>query len=229
MPQQQRVLHCIPAFKGWEGIPVEEFSGLQKPVWSIIDRPWHCIDRARYLCENGLLSTPRKSLSHVRLNLLKLHILGEWANETSAPVLKSMLLEPIPALGFLLGPRDYIASTRPCLCACLSPSVCMCVYFWLCSTKLVCVHCYSYDLLRAESKAEWEIRVLKASLGTSGCDWQEKKGSLCSENWQQKPDPTQYNPAQYSTEPANMGEKNTNSRTVSFHPSLLIPTLGQFS
>ncbi len=105
-----------------ERIPVEELPGA---VCSIIDRPWHCIDGTGYLCENRLLSTPRKSLSHVRLNLLKLHVLGERVNEKSAPVLKSMLLEPIPALGFLLGPCDYSASARPCLCACPSQSVCV--------------------------------------------------------------------------------------------------------
>lgn len=43
-------------------------------------------------------------------------------NETGAPVLKSMLLEPIPALGFLLGPCDYSASARPCLCPCVCVS-----------------------------------------------------------------------------------------------------------
>lgn len=152
---------------------------------------------------NRLLSTPRKSLSHVRLNLFKLRVLREWVNKTSALVLKSMLLEPIPALGFLLGPCDYIATVRLCLCACLSPSVCVGV----CTPpSLLCVCCYFCDSLWAESRTEG-IRIPTRSLGTSGCDWQEKKGSLCSGNWQQTPDPTQCNPAQYSTEPANMGKK----------------------
>lgn len=145
-------------FLGLRGYLLKNFR-VQKPVWSIIDRPWHCIDRTGYLCENRLLSTPRKSLSHVRLNLLKLHVLGEWVNETSAPVLKNMLLEPIPALGFLLGPCDYSASARPCLCARLSQSVCvfLSVHQNVCappSLVCVCVCCYSYDSLRAKSMAE---------------------------------------------------------------------------
>lgn len=66
---------------------------------------------------------------------------GKWVNETSAPLLKTMLLEPIPALGFLLGPCDYSASARLCLCACLSQSSCVCAYSFvrMCSTKFWCV------------------------------------------------------------------------------------------
>lgn len=158
---------------------------------------------------------------HVRLNLLKLRILGELANETSSPVLKSMLLEPIPALGFLLGPCDYSASARLSLCECLSQDVCVCV--WASEYALHEVWClclYPYDSLRAESKTERGIRILKTSLGTSGCDWQETKGSLCSGNWQQKPDPAQYNPAQYSTEPANTGEKKKHQQQDCSPPPL---------
>lgn len=114
---------CFLRLREW----VEEFQ-VHKPVWPVIDGSWHCIDRTGYLCENRPLSTPRKPLSHVRLNLLKLHVLWEKAIETSAPVLKSMLLESIPALGFLLGPCDYSALARPCFCACLSPSMCVCVF-----------------------------------------------------------------------------------------------------
>lgn len=130
---------------------------MHKPVWSVIDRSWHCIDDTRYLCENRPLSAPRNSLSHIRMNLLKPHVLREWVNETNGPVLKSMLLEPIPALGFLLGPCDYSASARLCLCACLSP--CVCVYVCFCvricaPPSLVSACCYSYDSLRAESKTE---------------------------------------------------------------------------
>lgn len=129
---------------------------MQKPVWSVIDRPRHCIDRARYLCENRLLSTPRKSLSHVRLNLLKLRALGEWENETSSSLLKSMLLEPIPALGFLLGPCDCSSWARLCLCACQSASVrvimSVCENMFL--NQVWCVCSYSYDSLRAESTSE---------------------------------------------------------------------------
>lgn len=111
--------------------------------------------------------------------------------------------------------------------------VCMpvteCVGIFLSPLHQVCsVSCYFYDSLRAERETDWGIRILEASLSTSGCDWQEKKGSLCSGNWQPKPGPAQYSPAQYSRKPANMG-KIPNNGTVPLHPSLLILTLGQFS
>lgn len=129
---------------------------------------------------------------------------------------KSVLLEPIPALGFLLGPCDYSTSA---LFECLPVTELVCISVCVldtCSTKFVYVL-----MLVWLASTEWGIRIIKTShMGTSGCDWQEKKGSLCSGNWQQKPDPTQYNPAQYSTEPANTGRKNTNSRTAPLHPSL---------
>lgn len=183
---------------------------MQKPVWSVIDRPRHCIDRAGYLCENRLLSTPRKSLSHVRLNLLKLHALREWENETSGSLLKSMLLESIPALGFLLGPCDYSYSAK-------------CV--WKYMLNLVwCVCSYSYDALRAESRSECGIKTLKTSLGTSGCDWQEKKWSLCSGNWQQnltQPSITQPSRVQYSTDLASTWGKKKTAGLFPFTPPYL--------
>ena len=83
----------------------------------------------------------------------------------------------------------------------VSVCVCVCVSVWVCVAEHVQVFLCSYlcDSLRAESEAEWGIRIRKTSLGTSGCDWQEKKGSLCSGNWQREPDQTQYNPALPST------------------------------
>lgn len=118
---------------------------MRKPVWSVIDRPSHRIDRTGYLWENRPLSTPRKSLSHVRLNLLKLHVLGEWESEASAPAVQSMLLEPIPALGFLLGPCDYFALALVVfVCVPVAERVYFCpVCENMCSTKFgmwVCMH-----------------------------------------------------------------------------------------
>lgn len=54
--------------------------------WSVIDSCWHRTDRSVGLCENRPPCPPHKSHFRVSLNLLKVHVLGEWANETSASV-----------------------------------------------------------------------------------------------------------------------------------------------
>lgn len=66
-----------------------------------------------------------------------------------------------------------------CLCVWLSQNV---VYFCLPSTSFgwacVCARRCMFGSLWAESKTERRIKILKTSLCTSGCDWQEKKGLL---------------------------------------------------
>lgn len=155
------------------------------------------------------------------LNLLKLCRrpmgTGEW---NKLPLLKGMFLEPIPALRLWL---EWLGQT---VFVCM-PAI-KCVYFCprtLAAPNLVCVCCNLYGSHAVYSRTERGIRILRESLGTSGCDWQEKKGPLCSGNWQRKPDPTQCNPAQCSTEPANTGKQHN----CAPHSSLLILILSQFS
>lgn len=128
--------------------------------------------------------------------------MGEW---DKLPSVEKHVIGAHSFSGIPFGPL-WLQCLNQAVFVCMPVTKCVCIsvceseyvlhqVWWECA----CVCCYSYDLLRAKSKTEWGIRILKTSLGTSGCDWQEKKGSLCSGNWQQKPDPTQYNPAQPGT------------------------------
>lgn len=143
--------------------------------------------------------------------------MGEWDKR---PSVEKLVIGAHSCSGIPFGPL-WLQCLSQAMLVCVP--VTECVYFcpsmWeyvLHQVQSVC--CYSCNLLRAESRTEWGIRILKTSLGTSGCDWQEKKGSLCSGNWQQMPDPTQYNPAQYSTEPAKMKKKKKKTPTVGLLP-----------
>lgn len=143
----------------------------------VIDSFWHRTDRSVWLCENRPLCPPHKSHFHVSLNLLKLHILGEWANEASASVQEKYVIGVCHGIPF--GPL-WLNCLNPAMFVCTNTIVFLSV---LNKTWRVCVAAFMAQF-GEKSKIEWRIKILKTSLGTSGYDWQKEKGSVCSGNWQ---------------------------------------------
>lgn len=139
-----------------------------------------------------------------------------------------MLLEPIPSLGFLLGPCDYSASTRQCLCACLSQSVCvfLSVSQNTCFTKFgESVHvCAVTRMTCLELKARLSegsefLKQVWAHLVVIG---RRKKGPCVLGTGSKsltQPSITQPSPVQYSAEPANTKGKKHQQQDCS--PSCL--------
>lgn len=201
---------------------------VQKPAWRITDQAWHCIERTRYLWENRPLY----------LHLVNLSVVSGWISSNymsrgnrwmrQAPSVEKHVIGVHSCSGIPFGPLWLqCLSQAVFVCVPVTKGVCVCagVCISVCVRKHVphqiwwaCACCCCSDLLGAEIRAEGRIRILKTSLGTSGCDWQEKKGLLCSGNWQRKPDPTQCNPAQYSTEPANTGKWKKYTATAGLLP-----------
>lgn len=166
-------------------------------IWSVIDS-WHCTDRrvCVCLCENRLASTSQISLFPVSSNLLKLHVLGEWANETSTPVLEK----------YVIGARFHYGIPFGALwlkCLGRAMIVCLPVFEHNCISvcpqpNLVSVGRCSYGSLGRKGKTGRRIKILKTSLDTSGYDWQRKRGPVCSGNWQKlQPNPVQPSPVDF--------------------------------
>lgn len=115
---------------------------------TVIDSCWHCTDRSACLCENRPPRPPHKSHFHVSLNLLKLHVLGEWANEATAPVLEK----------YVVGAHfHYRIPFGPLWLNCLSPAMFVCVLVFEHNCISVCpqpnlasVWCCSYGSLCVE-------------------------------------------------------------------------------
>lgn len=172
---------------------------VQKYVWSVIDRSWHCIDRTGYLCEIGLY-----------LHLVNLTFMSGWISSNYTSWGNGRMRQASQcwkvSSGIPYGPL-WLQCLSQAMFVCMPVTEYACISVCAQPTLVSVCAVTRIGSLWAESETEWGIKILKTSLGTSGCDWQEKKGSLCSGNWQQKSDPTQYNPAQYSTEPANMERK----------------------
>lgn len=160
----------------WRTLLVHEYS------WSVIDSCWHCTDRTVCLCENRPLCSPHKSHFHVSLNLLKLHILGEWANEASTPVLEKYVIGACFHYGIPFGPLWL---------KCLGRAMIVCLPVFEHNCISVCPQPNLASVCPApmahfgrKGKNEQRIKILKTSLGTSGYDWQRKRGPVCSGNWQ---------------------------------------------
>lgn len=178
-----------------------------KPVWSIIDRPWHCIDRAGYLWENRPLSTPRKSLSCQVESPQTTSPEGGNGRMRQAAGVEKHVIGAHSRSGIPFGPPVITApQPEPCLCTCPSPETC--VHF--CLRENVCHHrvWFSVPLLLwltpglkagPSEGSEFFKKQVRAHLVVIG---RSKKGPCVLGNWQRKPDPTQCNPArpvQYRT------------------------------
>lgn len=144
---------------------------------SVIDSCWHCTDRSVWLCENRPPCPPRKSHFHVSLNLLRLHVLGEWANEASASVQEKYVIGTHHGIPF--GPL-WLNCLNPAMFVCMNTIVFLSV---LNQTWRVCAAA-PVAQFGQKGKIERRIKIFRTSLGTSGSDWQRKKGPACSGNWQ---------------------------------------------
>lgn len=130
-----------------------------------------------WLCENRPPCPPHKSHFHVSLNLLKVHVLGEWANEASASVQEKYVIGD--CYGIYFGPL-WLNCLNPAMFVCMNTIVFLSV---LNQTWRVCAAAPMAQFGR-KGKIERRIKILRTCLGTSGYDWQRKKGPVCSGNWQ---------------------------------------------
>lgn len=103
--------------------------------WSVIDSCWHCTDRSVWLFENRPPCPPHKSHFHVSLNLLKLRVLGEWANEASASAQEKYVIGDCYGIYFgplwsnYLNPAMFVCTNTNCISVRPQPnlaSVCCC-------------------------------------------------------------------------------------------------------
>lgn len=103
--------------------------------WSVIDSCWHCTDRSVWLFENRPPCPPHKSHFHVSLNLLKLRVLGEGANEASASAQEKYVIGHCYGIYFgplwlnYLNPAMFVCTNTNCISVRPQPnlaSVCCC-------------------------------------------------------------------------------------------------------
>lgn len=170
-----RVLVCV-YFQGLRRYLLKNTRG-HGYSWSVIDSCWHCTDRSVWLCENRPPCPPHKSHFHVSLNLLKLRVLGEWANEASASAQEKYVIGD--CYGIYFGPL-WLNYLNPAMFVCMNTIVFLSVLnqTWRVSAVALMAQ------FGRKGKIEWRIKILRTCLGTSGYDWQRKKGPVCSWNWQ---------------------------------------------
>lgn len=84
------------------------------------------------------------------------------------PLLKGLLLEPIPALRFL-STCDYIASAKLCLCVRLSSSVCVCV----CACVYLCLYLSLHMWICAPPLPPNLVRLCLLQLVLLTCSWEQ--------------------------------------------------------
>lgn len=164
---------CV--FSRTEMIPGKKTTRVHGYSWSVTDSCWHCTDRSVWLCENSPPCPPHKSHFHVSLNLLKVHVLGEWANDASALVQEKYVVWARHGIPFGAPVIKLPQSGHVCVHEDSCISVC---------PNLASMCCCSCGSIWAERQTEQRIKILRTSLGTSGYNWQKKRGPVCSGNWQ---------------------------------------------